>query len=226
MTGNDLQVTLLLAASFLVLFGLAEVLYHFLKIKAELTRKFVHFSTGFICLLFPVLLHSHWYVLALCSSFALILVVSKRFDLLKSINAIGRVSFGSFAYPVSVYLCYLVYVHYANYLFFYAPVLILAIADPAAALFGKRWPLGKYAVGKEIKSLVGSTAFFIAATISAIVCIRVNLTVSPLCTMLIAIVTGIVTTVAEALSRKGWDNITIPLATLLVICSARYLGFL
>lgn len=226
MTGSDLQVTLVLAASFLALFGLAEVLYHFLKIKVELTRKFVHFSTGFICLLFPVLLHSHWYVLALCSSFALILVVSKRFGLLKSINAIDRDSFGSLAYPVSVYLCYLVYVHYANYLFFYAPVLILAIADPAAALVGKRWPLGRYAVGKETKSMMGSTAFFIAATFTAIVCVRVNLTVSLFYTLLIGIVTGTVTTLSEALSRKGWDNITIPLATLLVICTARYMGWL
>ena len=136
--------TAILSASFLALFGLAELLYHFAHVKVELTRKLVHLGTGALTLLFPVMLSNHWFVLLLCGSFALILIVSLRFKLLPSINAIDRVSVGSLAYPVSVYGCYLVFqAEHQHFGFFYIPILTLAICDPIAALAGKRWPLGE-----------------------------------------------------------------------------------
>src|SRR5574337_1181616 len=88
---------------FLALFIVGEVMFHILKIKGEYTRKFIHIVTGIITLLFPVFFQSHWYVLILCSLFAIVLLVSIRMDFLKSINTIDRESFGSVAYPVSVY---------------------------------------------------------------------------------------------------------------------------
>lgn len=39
--------TILFAIAFLLLFGIAELLYHYLKVKVELTRKFVHFWNWF-----------------------------------------------------------------------------------------------------------------------------------------------------------------------------------
>src|ERR1051325_2465256 len=115
---------LLLATAFLLLFGIGELLYYVLKVKVEISRKFVHIATGFITLLFPLLLHNHWYVLLLCSSFCAILLLSQHFQLLKSINAIDRDSFGSISYPISVYGCFLAFTVYHSYLFFYLPILI------------------------------------------------------------------------------------------------------
>ena len=43
-----------------LLFAIAEAGYHFLKIKPEWTRKFVHLGTGLLALLFPVMLKSQW----------------------------------------------------------------------------------------------------------------------------------------------------------------------
>src|ERR1700741_4724092 len=99
---KDIINTIILACSFLALFGLAEFIYHTFKVRAELTRKLVHFGTGILTLLFPVMLNNHWLVLFLCGSFALILMVSLKFNLLKSINAIDRKSHGSISYPISV----------------------------------------------------------------------------------------------------------------------------
>jgi phytol kinase len=84
---TDLINTAMLAGAFLALFGLAELLYHYLNVKAELTRKLVHAGTGLLTLLFPVMLNNHWLVLLLCSAFAVILLLSLRFNLLRSINA-------------------------------------------------------------------------------------------------------------------------------------------
>lgn len=133
---------IILAGCYLLLFTLGELLYYCFKIKAEITRKIVHIGTGLLALSFPLLLANHWCVLVLCTLFAGILIVSLRFDLLRSINAIDRQSIGSLAYPVSVYGCYLTYHLYDNrYVYYYLPILILAICDPIAGLIGRRWPL-------------------------------------------------------------------------------------
>jgi phytol kinase len=211
--------TAILATSFLALFGSAELLYHRFKVKAEITRKYVHFSTGFITLLFPPLLGNHWYVLFLCASFAAILLTSLKFKLLPSINAVDRVTRGSILYPIVVYGCYLAFDYYdQNYQLFYIPILILAVCDPIAALTGKTWPKGSYTIGNDTKTMMGSSMFFIAAIVTVMVSFLVvendlNWGERAIWSATIALVT----TLAEAVSGKGYDNLTIPGSALLVL---------
>ncbi|MBX9450243.1 MAG: hypothetical protein KL787_11230 [Taibaiella sp.] len=98
----DIKNAFILAACFLGLFVIAEVIYRLFHVKAEYTRKLVHTGTGLLALLFPVLLSSHWAVLILCAAFALILTISLQYKFLPSINAIERRSVGSLAYPAAV----------------------------------------------------------------------------------------------------------------------------
>lgn len=208
--------TAILSASFLALFGIAELLYHYAHVKVELTRKLVHLGTGALTLLFPVMLSNHWFVLLLCGSFALILIVSLRFKLLPSINAIDRVSVGSLAYPASVYGCYLVFqAEHQHFGFFYIPILTLAICDPIAALAGKRWPLGKYTIGKDTKTLMGSGMFLLSAFIVYFVTVSMlnpQTGIQPL--IFRGLIVAIIACTAEAVSGKGTDNLTIPAAVL------------
>jgi phytol kinase len=214
---KDLVNTMILATSFLALFGTAEILYHFVKLKAEITRKFVHLLTGFLTLLFPLMLNNHWLVLFLCASFALILLLSQKYDLLKSINKIDRESYGSVSYPVAVYGSYLVFDHYHHYIFFYVPILILAVCDPIAALTGKRWPKGKYRIGNETKTLMGSFMFFLASFVLSTI-LFLNMTKEPLLTSgLFSVIIALTTTITEALSRKGLDNLSIPAVSLVIL---------
>ena len=210
---------LLLAGMFLTLFAMGELLYHKFRVKAEYTRKIVHIGTGFLTLLFPVLLGNHWFVLALCASFALILIISLRTGMLKSINNIGRESAGSISYPISVYLCYLAFDYSGQeYLYFYLPVLVLAICDPIAALCGRRWPFRPYKIGSETKSFMGSAMFFASAALLGIILISL---LNPEKSMLYLITTSLIialfSAVTEGLSTKGFDNLTIPPSVLLGI---------
>jgi phytol kinase len=206
--------TIILAASVIGLLGFAEILYHFLGLKAELTRKFVHISTGLLTLLFPVMLGSHWLVLFLCVSFGILLTLSIRFRLLQSVNGIKRKSAGSIAFPIAVYGSYLVFEFFGHqYIYYYLPVLILAICDPVAALTGKKWPIGQYKSGEEYKTAMGSVMFCISAMlVSAILFSILGIDLNYMYLSGIAAVSAI----AEGLSRKGYDNITIPVS---VICS-------
>lgn len=208
--------TLYLAVAFLSLFGIAEWIFVARKANAEHTRKFVHIGTGFLSLLFPLLLTSAWSVLFLCSSFAVILLVSLKYNALKSINAIERKSYGSIAYPVAVFGTFMFFLsrtegHTHNLINFYQPILILAICDPAAALIGKRLPIRKFKVGDGYKSLGGAASFFVIASIISFILLQIFYTgLSSVQVVFSILLFATIGTLAEAFSAKGLDNITIP----------------
>jgi len=214
---ENLLHTSYLAGAFLVLFASAELLYHKLRVKAEITRKYVHILTGLLSMLFPPLIGNHWLVLALCGSFLLILVTSLTLKLLPSINAVDRVTRGSILYPIVVYGCYLVFREYDQFMFYYIPILILAICDPIAALIGKKWPKGQYTTFGHTKTLSGSFGF-LAITIAICLVLMLGLeeaTVNE--AIIMALGLAFITTIAEALTHKGYDNLTIPASALLVL---------
>jgi dolichol kinase len=214
---NDLLHTILLSGTFLLLFVLGELLYHKFSVKSELSRKFVHLGTGILTMLFPLLLSNHWFVLILCTSFLLILGLSLKFNLLQSIHKIDRKSYGSVLYPIVVYILFLFYANQEHLIYFYLPILILAICDPIAALVGKRWPLGKFKILKETKTLVGSLAFFVS---SFVLCVVVFLAfgMDHLFSLIsAAILLSVATTIVEAASQKGFDNLFIPVCAAAVL---------
>lgn len=213
---TDIINTIILAASFLALFGSAEILYHKFKLKGEVTRKIVHVGTGLLTLLFPVMLSGHWWVLLLCVSFAVILIASLLFNFLPSINNINRRSVGSLAYPVSVYTAFLFYDHYnKDKVFFYLPILVLAISDPIAALVGKKYPYKSFSIGSTRKTLSGSLACFVSAFIISFIIIYTNNAAAPLVAVIFkSLLIALAVAIAEAVSGKGYDNITIPVAVL------------
>jgi len=209
-----------LGCCFLALFGVSELLYHKFKVHVEVTRKISHVGTGILTLAFPLFLQNQWSVFLLCFSFLLILIFSLKFNFLPSINAIDRASYGSLLYPVAVYLSFLVYQYVGHQsVFFYLPVLTLAICDPIAAFIGKKRPLGRYRNG--LKTLVGSFAFFLSAFILAYALLIMLVdAMDYFLAFRFAFALSLVATIMEAISSRGFDNLTIPLGvgtTLLLI---------
>jgi len=208
---------------YLVLFTTAEILYHKFKVKAEITRKFVHLSTGVISLLFPPMIENHWLVMVLCASFLFILLASLKFNLLKSINAVERTTRGSILYPFIVYGCFLMLAYYDDMIFYYIPILILAIADPVAGLLGKKWPKGEYTVFNNTKTLSGSSAFFITAAGVALIFLFIFSSKSATALIAVATIVSLATALAEAISHKGYDNLTIPASAMLILVLSKEL---
>jgi len=218
---QDIIPMIQLSICFLSLFGLSEVLYYFLKVPVEWSRKVSHIGTGFLTMLFPVWLHSHWSVLILCGSFFVILVVSKKMKLLQSINGIKRESHGSASYPIIVYICFVAwqlstedYKDPIGLGWFYLPILTMALADPTAAFVGSRWPIGKFRIGIDTKSFSGCLAFFSVAFSLAVLFLEPAMAFFP-SALIFAFVVSLAGTLAEALSSKGFDNFTIPAAVLI-----------
>lgn len=225
--------TIVYAVGFIVLFALGEILFHKVRVPVEYTRKLVHIGTGIICLTFPFYLSSHWSVLFLTVSFFLILSTSIKMNTLKSINKVDRITRGSFLFPLSVYISFWSYSifnqdnftgsnldvlnlsDYRSGVYYILPMIILAFSDPLAALIGKRFPLGKYSIFGNSKTIIGSLSFFVSA---CILCIPFIYEVKDSIGSLIIIIgIGFMTTIFEAISNKGYDNILIPLSTVFTL---------
>jgi|TARA_R110000737_G_scaffold151521_1_gene180822 phytol kinase len=237
---NQIEITAIYSGAFLCLFVLGDILYHYLKLKVEVTRKFVHVFTGLICFTFPLFITAHWSVLFLTISFGLILILSIRFNLLKSINAVDRKTVGSYLFPVSIYVMYLFYALLGRGssdatsvvwesardlkgilsdkagMYYFLPLLVFSISDPLAAIVGQRWPYGKFSGKKDSKTLVGSLAFF-GSSLFVTILFTVHQFSSLSYAILIALLISLATTIAEGVSQRGFDNLLVPLAAILVL---------
>lgn len=50
-----------------------------------------------------------------------------------------------------------------SYFWFYQPILVMALADPAAAIFGKKFPKGVMHINGDKKTVTGFVSFIIVS---------------------------------------------------------------
>lgn len=208
---------ILLGGIFLLLFTIAEILYRKWNCNAEVTRKIVHIASGIITLFFPAMLGNHWLVLILCTAFLILLVASMRWNLLPSINGVNRTTVGSILFPITVCVCYFIAKLNNNFTLYFIPILILSICDPIAAFVGKRWPWKKFTSFKQTKTISGSIAFLISATITSLFLFAILFDTTLPRAFLLALVVGVTSSFTEGISHGGYDNISIPISVIIVI---------
>jgi phytol kinase len=185
----------------------------------EASRKCAHIGSGLIALPLPWLFDRVWPVFLLCGiGFCALLALRataslRRVDLLRAtargLHDVERPSLGDLLFPVAV--ATLFWLAHATPVLYALPLLALALADAAAALVGRRHPIGRYATAESHKSLAGSAAF--AATTFALIVLPLVLFVPldlPRAT-LIALSAAILLSIVEAISFRGLDNLLVPL---------------
>lgn len=207
-------------AAFLGLFASAELLYLFLKVHAGITRKIVHVGSGLITLLFPFYLISHWSVLVLSASFFGLLLISMKFNFLNSINGVDRKTWGSLFYPGAVYISFLCYTIQDNQIYFFLPMLTLAFSDTIAEMLGKMLNWKPYYVFGNMKTMSGSMGFFITTFILSTLLMNYFSSYSFVEIILLSLVVSLITTVIEAISPNGIDNISVPVGVLVILFMA------
>lgn len=115
------------------------------------------------------------------------------------LHDVGRRSWGDLCYPVAALFAYEFAGDESTYA---AAVLTLALADPAAALVGQRWPWQKYTVPGGSKSVAGGAAFLGVSVLIGV----------PLLGWPVGCAVAAAATATEGLSGRGLDNLTVPLA--------------
>ena len=182
----------------------------------ELVRKLLHVGMGLVALSFPWLFAEVWPVLLLAAITApgmLGLRFSARWQE-KLGGVIGGVarsqSLGEVYFPLGV--AGLFWLAGDQPLLYCIALLLLAVADAAAALVGVRYGRLRYTAAAGAKSAEGSLAFFAAAFFCAYLPLLLYGGLGGDRALLGAVVSGLWGTRVEAAAGQGLDNLFIPVA--------------
>ena len=210
MLWHEVQGALIISTAILVLFVVAEIIHRTLAIPTERTRKLTHVGAGFVVLAIPFLLNSHWTVLVLAAAFFGLLAIGKITGLLGSIHKIERRSGGAYYYPFAVYLVYVL--ADGDPWMYMVPILVMALADTAAALVGQRYGSAAYRVLDGHRTLQGSATFLGLTFVVLLVAFGLSTKAGWPALLLVTLVVAVIATAVEAVSVRGADNLFIPLA--------------
>lgn len=207
---------LLILLAFLALVGAAYALHRFAGLPSEVSRKFLHVSGGLLALSCPLWIHDPSSMLLICGAAFLFLLVTFWLRSLPAVHRTARRSVGSVVYPVPVFLCFLAATRYDNSLYYYIPIAFLTLSDTAAEWGGKKWGHLTLSLMGGQKTLAGS--FFFACT-SFLLVLFIGLASGrdAGAVLLLATATSLTGTLAELVSTRGLDNLTVPLGTLLCL---------
>jgi phytol kinase len=208
------------------LLGLMVGLVRFLTLPPELSRKSVHIALGLACLSFPWLFSDFWPVGLLCAASigSLLWLRQQKGGLNSVLHSVSRESWGELCFPIAVAVLFLLMEDpVRDYLI---PVLLLTLADAVGALIGVRYGQSKYSTDEGFKSLEGSLAFFLTAFLCTHICLLLGTDTGRAESLLIAAIIGLLVMLIEGISRKGMDNLWIPLVSYLLVNSYIEMGWL
>jgi phytol kinase len=221
--GMGLIVTLLVG-----LIGGLGLLQRLRSPHPELVRKLLHLSMGLATLTFPWLFHNAWPVLVLAAVsvaglVALRLAESLRTSLGRVVGGVARFSLGEVYFPVAVAILFVLYLHEEDtapvlrLLLYCIPILLLTLADAAAALIGIAYGRFHYATADGEKSAEGSFAFFICAFFCVHVPLLLFTDIGRAETLMIGLLLAWLATMFEAIAWRGLDNLALPLVSFLLL---------
>ena len=194
--------------------GLLSMIRSTHALGRELKRKSLHVGIGLAALVLPQLLTEPWMVvsglaLALAWMSAVRTLPRLRLHFGSVLHDCDRRSLGELYFALAI--AALLLATQGSPLLYAIPLLILTLADTAAAIAGRLLPSGQLTGFLRGKTVAGCTAFF---AVAAAVCLAMlsNFTQLPawqvaVAALLVATATGL----AEAVCRRGLDNIVVPL---------------
>ncbi|GAB4440667.1 MAG: hypothetical protein D6742_17655 [Cyanobacteria bacterium J069] len=190
--------------------------------EPELVRKLLHIPMGLITLTFPWLFESAAQVAVLGGLAIAWLMVLRLYRPLAQglgsvLGGVGRRSLGEVYFPLSVIILFALTP--GQPLLYTIPILILALADAAAALVGTRYGQMRYVATEGYKSTEGSLSFFMATFFSVHVPLLLFSEAGRQESLLIATILGLLVMLIEAIAWQGLDNLFIPLGSFLLLQS-------
>lgn len=213
---------LLVPLALCVLLAFLALARRFTKVHAEAPRKLVHISMGLLCVYLPWFFDSIVPVTILAGESLVVLAVlrvsarrQRPVGLLIYPNANRWRSLGDIAFPLGLWLLF--WWAEGEPVYFQTSVLLLALADPLAYAVGVYCHAGVAPSG--MKTMEGTLAFFLSAVVITAAMLWFFSDLAPSTVLSVGVLTGVATAVVEALSHRGLDNLTVPVACYLAIGS-------
>ncbi len=191
---------------------LAQTLYRVAPTSPEIVRKTVHIGSGNVILLawwlnFPAVVGVAAAILA-----AFMAVLSYFLPIMPSINSVGRQSWGTFFYAVSIGVLIAWFWPLEQPVYAALGILVMAWGDGLAGAIGQRFGQHPYQLLGQKKSWEGSLTMAAVSFVVALLLLT-GVEGSLWQTGLVAGAIALVATALETLSFLGIDNLTVPLGS-------------
>ena len=199
----------------LILVVTAELLNRLSPSPAEVTRKIVHIGAG------QVVLIAWWFnipgwVGAIAGVLAAgIAILSYRLPILPSLESVGRHSYGTLFYAISIGVLVGGFFTLGQPVFAAIGILVMAWGDGLAALVGQRWGKHGYKVFNAQKSWEGSGTMALIGfgVTGGLLTFHFGFAGE---IVIIAAIVAVISTGLETFSRWGIDNLTVPVGSSLL----------
>ena len=203
--------------SIIILIFLSEYSYRYDLLEPNLNRKIIHSVVGIAVSFSPFIFLSNIQPLILAVTFLIINLFSYKHNKLKSFHNLNRKTLGTIFFPLGFIIIAALFWEYKYNIA--CCFMILAIADPLSSLTGENIKKPhKYNVGGDVKSYEGSMIMFLSTFIILYLFSNsVFHQFDTLETFLAIMLSCFAITIAEAMSIKGSDNISIPLTAFFFI---------
>jgi dolichol kinase/uncharacterized membrane protein len=209
---------LIAAIGVLVILGavmaIAKLFYKHLT--PEGSRKTIHIVMGCTALAFPYIFEYKQSVVYLGIAAISMLMFLRRNEFLRkrigiALLGVQRKTLGDIYFVISIVIVFVLHQSTFEYLI---PIAVLTFADSIAALVGVTY--GRYNMAQreeETKSREGSVMFFIVAFICTLIPLQLMSEVGRTEVLVISFLIGILAAIIEAVTRKGNDNLMLPILT-------------
>ncbi|MCS7323727.1 MAG: hypothetical protein NZ532_00075 [Thermoflexales bacterium] len=208
---------LAIALSFLYVFavlGAAEVLRRALELPVEFTRKVVHVAVGMWAFGTVALFSSRWAAMAPPLAFVVLNYISYRRGTFAAMETGEKSNLGTVYFPLAFAAMIALFFEVSRSLVVLT-LMPMTWGDAFAAVLGRRFGRHRYTVFGATRSLEGSAAMFVFAWLSVTLSALV-FGMSPERALGMGLALAFVSTLAEALSVRGLDNLLVPAACAVV----------
>ena len=195
---------------------MSEFFFNKKTTTSNFNRKLIHILVGCFASFSPLFFSSNLPSIALALIFIFIDIINVKYQLLKSIESINKLSMGTIFFPISYLIFSLFFWNYTE--FFILSFLILSIADPLASIIGENINEPKvYRVWIDKKSIEGSITFFTTSFLILYIGSYLLLPYSLSYILCFSFFIASSATIAELISARGSDNISIPVTSILLM---------
>jgi phytol kinase len=189
---------------------------------SETQRKLIHVATGLFAIGLPFIFHERWPI-AVLLALALVVMVLLRTPnramagLGSTLHGVKRESHGEIYLVLAV--GFLAFRVEQGLVFYVLPLLVLTLADAAAALVGVSYGRRKLQVEEGTKSVEGVVAFFTTTWLIAMIALLLMTDAPRLSVVLLSLMIAAFGAIVEVNSWRGLDNLFIPVGLHLFLVS-------
>lgn len=201
-----------------LIIGTAEGLRRWKGYSSTFTRKVIHIGVGMMSWIIPYLFTNPWPFVLACGFFAILNLLDYKYGFFSAMASSDKSNLGTVYFPIAAAATALVFWEQPPLMV--AALMPLTWGDGLASVIGKKYGRRHYQVHTSTRSLEGSLGFFIACfffTWLALWAVSGPPDLTPQAALLPALVITVATTLVEAVSLWGLDNLAITAVAIAIL---------